>query len=262
MSRFSQRKKGLEILSNIEKRPDHYKIIHYSCESFCSNGFSPKIISIAIMDLGSRQINNFSINYYAELHNATKEELIEKYSEFEKELLSDFFKYLSNNLEYYWIHWNMDDSSYGFEALYNRYRVLGNEPTRISTEKIINLNFLIEEIYGYNYVADPRMKNLKELNQIHSRSFKSGSEEAELFEKNEFSQISMSTQSKVSLFSKFIDYMTDDRLKTQIPCTRFYGSWFVSVFYLFQEKPAFITLGWLVNIIIGAVLGSLFSKFF
>lgn len=65
--RLTLRKKGSDRIELIKKNRSDTLLIHYSCESFLnSNGRTPRIVSISIMDLETSQTNTFSIHLQAQ----------------------------------------------------------------------------------------------------------------------------------------------------------------------------------------------------
>ena len=46
----------------------------------------------------------------------------------QKEMLKDFYSYQKKHLNYEWVHWNMRNANFGFEAISNRFKILGGHP--------------------------------------------------------------------------------------------------------------------------------------
>ena len=102
-------------------------IIHYSCESFYEihEGRSPRITSIALRKLDSAQTISFSIHKVAEIKGVPLSGISKHYDSLEREMLQDFYRHLRNYQQVQYLHWNMRDSNYGFQAIEHRFRVLG-----------------------------------------------------------------------------------------------------------------------------------------
>ena len=68
LSRYAEHKQAKQKLNEIAAKLDNCLVIHYSCESFydIENDRTPRITSIAIMDLQSGQVTSFSIHKVAE----------------------------------------------------------------------------------------------------------------------------------------------------------------------------------------------------
>ena len=76
----------------------------------------------------------------------------------------------------------MRNVTFGFEHLEHRYRVLtGKEPPSILVEVRINLNDVLKARYGSDFVPDPKILALMELNGGKVQGFLSGKEESEAF---------------------------------------------------------------------------------
>ena len=49
----------------------------------------------------------------------------DRFDDVERKLLQDFYAFVRDRRDKYWIHWNMRNLTFGFEHLERRYRVLG-----------------------------------------------------------------------------------------------------------------------------------------
>ncbi len=215
------------LLESLLEQPDIVNVIHYACESFNDPGSenSPRITVIAIRNMGSGQTVTFSLDHEAELANISVSKIKENLDELERKMLCKFYGHVSMNRNYKWLHWNMRDTTYGFNALANRYRVLGKEPTEIPDALLFDLSHILVDIYGENYVGHSRMKTLLELNGRMNRDFLTGEEEAEAFAKEEYSQISKSTQRKTHEFEIIANRAREKSLKTENSLYGQYGLW-------------------------------------
>lgn len=130
--RAKERNSAISDLNKIFNAPEHSLLIHYSCESFYdrTNGTSPRITSIAVRNLKDAQTSSFSIHKIAEQKGLSKSRIERDYDNLEKEMLRDFFNYVKVHAKCLWIHWNMRDINYGFQAIEHRYRVLGGKGNR------------------------------------------------------------------------------------------------------------------------------------
>jgi hypothetical protein len=211
-----KRKQALSQLHSINDNPQHYIIIHYSCESFYDrpDGSSPRITSIAVRNLYSAQTTSFSIHQIAEINAVTPSCIPENYDRLEKTMLDNFYDYARRHEGHKWLHWNMRDINYGFPAIAHRYSVLGGNPETISEDKLIDLARLIISIYGPAYIKHPRLQNLIAKNGISDRDLLNGEDEAAAFEKGEYVKLHQSTLRKVDIMSSIIGRIADNSLKT------------------------------------------------
>jgi hypothetical protein len=204
-------------LKDVAKHPERFYIVHYSSQSLYDEGvegFSPRITSIAIMHVSTRQTVSFSIHAVAEEISISKELVQERYDDIERALLERFYTFVRDRREKYWIHWNMRNVVFGFEHLEHRYRVLTHsEPPSIPVEVRINLNDVLSDRYGSDYAKHPRMLNLMLLNGQRDVRFLEGSEEAEAFKRREFIRMHSSTIAKVEFFRHIIVLAEKGRLR-------------------------------------------------
>lgn len=109
----------------------------------------------------------------------------------------------------------MRNVTFGFEHLEHRYRVLTKrEPPSIPVEVRINLNDSLEDRYGLDYVANPRMLSLMNLNGPRIQGFLSGKAESEAFKSKDFIRMYASTIAKVGFFSHVISAAQRGKLTT------------------------------------------------
>jgi hypothetical protein len=204
-------------LKVIEQSPSDVFTIHYSSEGFKDKpeGYSPRISSIAIKNFESSQTYSFSIHHMAETEQISRNEIEKHYDKLERKMLDEFFDFLEKHKSCIFVHWNMRSASYGFQALYHRYRVLGGNPVMLDEGRFIDLAQTLRDIYGPNYIDHPRMQSLIELNEITKRDFLTGAEEAEAFAKKEYFRLHLSTLRKVDSFSDIIQRLQQGKLKTK-----------------------------------------------
>ncbi|WP_375393811.1 hypothetical protein [uncultured Sphingomonas sp.] len=137
-----------------------------------------------------------------------------RYDEIEKDLLIKFYNFARDRREKYWLHWNMRNVVFGFEHIEHRYRKLTKlEPPSITIEVRYNLNDALKSRYGDDYVADPRMASLMNLNGGKIQGFLTGAKEAEAFKAKDFIRMNTSTIAKVGFFSYVVSLAIKGRLK-------------------------------------------------
>ena len=187
----------------VKHGPENFYIIHYSCQSLYddNDALSPRITSIAITHFATEQTISFSTHAIAEELKIERDDVKSKFDAIEMQLLKNFFNFVRDRRDKYWIHWNMRNLSYGFEHLEHRYRVLGGtDAPVIPVERRLNLNDLLADRYGSGYAAHPKMKSLMEMNGGIHRHFLDGQEEVAAFQNNEFIRMHNSTLAKVGFF--------------------------------------------------------------
>ncbi|MDB5596056.1 MAG: hypothetical protein JWM36_3017 [Hyphomicrobiales bacterium] len=88
------------------------------------------------------------------------------YNELEKEMLEAFYQYIKLRTPKAYVHWNLRDKNYGFQAIEHRFRVLGGDPFIIEDDKKLDLSRLLIDLYGVAYIGHPRLEKLLEANSI------------------------------------------------------------------------------------------------
>ena len=216
--RLEQREKLLAKIEELDRKADTTLIIHYSCESFYDrpDGGTPRITSIAVSNLASGQTKSFSIHKIAEQEHIPIQGIDSHYDSLERKMLDEFFEFAHSNKPCSWVHWNMRDINYGFEAIEHRYKVLGQqlEHALFSEEKKFDLSRALGQIYGKKYISHPRLETLVDKNGISRTDFLSGAEEAEAFEKGEYVKLHQSTLRKSHVLSEIFQRVADRTLET------------------------------------------------
>jgi transcriptional regulator with XRE-family HTH domain len=252
LDRLKKRKKALSKLADIFNQSEHVVVVHYSCESFYDRpqGASPRITSIAALNLETRQARSFSIHQIAERTGVNYTEIESHYNELERRTLDEFYNYVNTHLDCIWLHWNMRNINYGFEAIAHRYKVLSGQPIEIHDSNLVDLSNLLIWIYGVKYIHHPRLPNLIEKNRISHREFLTGEEEARAFEDKDYVKLHQSTLRKVDILASIAERTADGSLKTIAKISDIYGGYFIA----FSE---FIKENWIIALIslISAILG-------
>lgn len=214
---FERRQKNIKLVKELFENPNQYIVIHYSCESFKKeNPTSPRITTIATRNLESGQTDLFSIHQIAERRHIPFEQVKEKYDDLEKEFLDNFYDYLQQKSSYKFIHWNMRDHNYGFQAIAHRYKILGGKKdTNISDDRKIDLSRILVGIYGVKYMGHPRLYNLIKYNEITDKDLLSGEEEAKAFDEGNYLALQQSTLRKVDCMCNILERINDKYLNTK-----------------------------------------------
>lgn len=217
-----KQREARRILADLFSNPSTTRVIHYSCESFDNRptGQSPRITSIAVRRLDSGQTKSFSIHAIAEERGVPLSAIASKYNSLEKEMLERFYSYLAQSSDARYLHWNMRDANYGFEAIEHRFRVLGGTPRLVQENQRYDLARLLQDLYGNEYLSNPKLEKLAEKNGMTMLNFLKGSVEAESFPRGEFVELHQSTLRKVDLISDIAERSYRRTLKTD-------ASWWV-----------------------------------
>ena len=210
-------KRAKEQLDGVFQPPEHTVVVHYSCESFYDrdeNPKSPRVTSIAVRNLDTGQTKSFSIHLIAE-RRGLLESIDQHYDQLEREMLENFFDAVRERSHCKWLHWNMRDANYGFEALENRLKTLGGSPVAaVAEEKRVDLSRILVSIFGVGYISHPRLESLMKHNSITARDFLTGKQEADAFEHKQFVKLHQSTLRKVDILANLASRAHAGDLKT------------------------------------------------
>lgn len=219
LTKFRRRKAARKAFENLDKRRDMYIILHYSCESFydIKDGRTPRVTSIAARCFTTGQTSSFSIHKSAEQLSVPLADIDQRYDELERHMLDEYFDFLKSRHGHCFIHWNMRDINYGFQAIEHRYKVLGGEPYRIDDSRKFDLARELISQFGPAYAphgTSGRLHSLMELNRITARDALTGQQEAHAFDAAEYVKLHQSTLRKVDVMSNILERVLDGTIKT------------------------------------------------
>lgn len=219
-----RRKTALKKLEEVFERPDKVLVIHYSCESFCKEEVSsPRITAISVRNLDSGQTISFTIYKEAETEKIQYDEINDHYNELELIMLNKFSEYIKQKNDHKWLHWNMRDENYGFQAIAHRHTILGGIPATVGDEMKIDLARLLISLYGVGYIGHPRLEKLIKRNHITDRNFLNGEQEADAFDNKDFLALQRSTLRKVDCMCNIIERVNNSSLKTNTTWLQLHG---------------------------------------
>jgi len=258
LRRIRTHRKAKNLINTFYDNDSHCLIIHYSCESFyeIKDGKTPRITSIAVRYLTTAQTKSFSIHKVAELKQIPVDQISENYDQLEKKMLKEFFEFVKEHKDYKWIHWNMRDINYGFEALKYRATILGAATFDIKDENKYDLARLLIDKYGKDYSSHPRLPSILEMNKISSKHWLNGDEEAKAFDEKEYVKLHQSTLAKVDVFENILKLTAEESLKTKAKLKNIYGISPQGLFELAKDNWIYS----LILIIISALIGAYFRK--
>lgn len=265
--RFDEREEGFKKLDKLRKDKNKTLIIHYSCESFFNlEGRTPRVTSICVKNRQSGETKAFSIHLQAQfnhidLNNTTKEEI----DRLEKDMLTDFGEYVKNHSTYNWVHWNMRNASYGFEAISNRSRIVGYDSIRIDDDLKFDLPDILGLIYTYKFVEhqpNGQLLNIAKLNAVSDRDALTGKEEADAFEQKDYLKLHMSTMRKVEMIDRILLELLKNTIKIKSKPTDVYGISFQGVISLVKDSPVLLLFWSIIIFIVGAAAEPVIQNIF
>lgn len=219
LTKFRRRRAARKSFEDLDKRRDMYIVLHYSCESFydIKDGRTPRVTSIAARHLTTGQTASFSIHKSAEQLGVPPGDISQRYDELEKLMLDEYFDFIKSRHGYGFIHWNMRDINYGFQAIEHRYKVLGGDPFTVDDSRKFDLARELINQFGPGYAPhgeSGRLHSLMELNRITARDALTGQQEADAFEAGEYVRLHQSTLRKVDVMANILERVLDGSIKT------------------------------------------------
>lgn len=219
LNKLRARREARHRFEEVNRKRDMFLVIHYSCESFydIKDGHTPRVTSLAVRNLSTGQTVSFSIHKSAEESHIPLSEIAANYDGLERRMLGEFFDFLRSRHGHHFVHWNMRDINYGFQAIEHRYKVLGGEPFVVDDSRKFDLARELIALYGVGYSPhgkSGRLHSLMEINHITAKDALTGAEEAKAFDDKEFVKLHQSTLRKVDVMANILERVFDGSLKT------------------------------------------------
>lgn len=251
LNKLRVRREARQRFDEVNKKRDMFLVLHYSCESFydIKDGRTPRVTSIAARNFSTGQTSSFSIHKSAEQSGVLPADITGKYDALERHMLDEYFDFLKSRHGYSFVHWNMRDINYGFQAIEHRYKVLGGVPFVVDDNRKFDLARELIALYGVGYAphgGSGRLHSLMSLNRITAKDVLTGAEEAKAFEDKEFVKLHQSTLRKVDVMSNILERVFDGSLKTNATWREIYGIHPAVIIELVSEH-------WIWSLVVGIV---------
>ncbi len=224
------------------------------------------VTSICVKNRGNNTTKTFSIHIQAQI---AKKELCcitdEDYDHIEKQMLKSFFAFLKTHSTHYWVHWNMRNASYGFEAISNRYRILGEHPKDIEDQFKVDLPEVLGKVYTYNFEnhkPDGQLLNLSNRNAVSTRDALKGKEEAEAFDNRDYLKLHMSTSRKVEIIDRILTLEEKGKLKVKASVFKIYGISPMGIFEMIRNNWILFLIWSVLIYLIGSAFEPVVQKYF
>lgn len=248
---YKRRRHALSLLKERIKDSNSTLIIHYSYASFQNENdeISPMITAIVVKSLDGNIYEHFGIHIEADLINCTKQEIKDYYPELELSMLEKYKDFLKMHQDTFWIHWDMVNINYGFQAIKHRYirlagELKGRDFYEVPSHKKVNLDSIIQQMYGDNYAPNPdKLHDLLLINNVKNQNkYLSLSQEENEFAKLNFKSVYDSVDFKTNLLLKFTKVL--ERKKLKIPNKNRYSN-FLDII----SHPLFHFIGWIATLL-------------
>ena len=180
-------------------------------------------------------------------------------------MLKDFSDFVKKHITYNWVHWNMRNSSYGFEAISNRYRILGGHLKDIEDQFKFDLPVILGSLYTYDFEKHKpkgQLLNLSFRNHISDRDALIGKDEATCFDNRDYLKLHMSTCRKVEIIDRILTLEEKNKLKVNASAIKIYGLTPLGIFEIVRNNWVLFLVWSIVVAVLGAVLEPVFQSIF
>jgi len=258
MGLLQNRKVAFKYIEKLTEDPSKVLVIHYSQSKPNDDDYadiSPLISSIVIKSLGEFE-THFSIYYEADKAHIPLDEIENSYRELELRVLRSFNEFVKKNKHCFWVHWDMKNIHFGFDAIKHRYEKVfeglkeEKDFEEIPENKKFNLRTILEDIYGEKFASKPdKLASLITLNNgnIPNNDYLNLNQEQSEFERKNYQAILKSVGCKVDFICKALKLLKNKKLRLANK-NRY------AIFVDIVTHPIFTFIGWLATIL-GLIAG-------
>lgn len=209
-----RRKAALAEIETAIAAKAHASVVHYACEGF--EKLEGRMAAIAVRNLGTGATTLFDVTSKLPAGVTPKSADPSELAQAELRMLEDFDTFLQGHPNHYWLHWNMRDATFGFDALQRRQRALGGSPGTLPAAQMrIDLGSRMFDLYGDRYAAPPsRLETLAARNGLGMASLISGAEQGELVTRGDYRRVERSLLNRVDLLYSIAIKAGENTLKT------------------------------------------------
>lgn len=181
--------------------------VHYATQSFFAAKDAPiEVSAVAFHFMSDSKTVSFS---RADAPKGSDSLAMEKF------VLESMKEILNKHPDVTFAHWNMNRAEFGFSAIEKRWAYISSEGIApAAPHNFVDVDQLVKEAFGKDYAPHPRLESVAKLNALDIRSFKTGKEEAELFDQEDWQSIGRSTASKVRIIAEILRGLLRGNLRT------------------------------------------------
>lgn len=206
-------------LARLFSAADSSFVIHYACQRLDQDERegSPRVTAVAVRNLASGEVTSYSIHAEAELLRLSPVQVLTRMNRLELLMLEKLFAFFGAHPHARFVHWNMRDEVYGFQALTLRYAVLGGPRQGMPGRERIDLARLLADMFGPDAGSALHLASLARYNGLPVQGFLHGKAEADAFEHGQYAAVKRSTLAKVRLISDILDLARAGTLRVNAP---------------------------------------------
>ena len=192
-------------------------VIHYACFAFQHTRAKlrpSRIVCIVVRNVQSNAVKCFSIHTIAKRENLSSRSKIKKrLDEFEGSVLEEFVDFMKANSDATFLHWNMRDSIFGFDALFERYEALtGIKPTFNLDPRTLDIKAALNAL-GWHYP----LLEAAERSGFHPMNHLDGSDEATYADQTKSEKVDPSVLEKSEMIRSLVLLQLDNKLDKGMP---------------------------------------------
>lgn len=210
----ARRKKALDEIRKAVTAAPHASVVHYACEDF--DRPDGRIAAIAVRNLETGATTLFDVTSKLPSGMTPKSAQSADLDLAERTMLAEFDAFVQGHPNHFWLHWNMRDALFGFDALQRRHRALSGAPGPSPAPHLrIDLASRMFDLYGDRYAAPPsRLETVAAKNGLSMVNLIGGLEQGRLITQGDYRRVERSLLNRVDILYSIAIKASDGTLKT------------------------------------------------
>ncbi len=133
-------------------------VVHYSSDPVVARrNQTPPVSAIVVQSVLSGTPLAFAAFTEAEASGVPPGQFLERFPQFEREMLRDFAEYTATHPEAVWVHWGLKEAFFGFDPLNQRAKFHRQQYHNIVPERRFDLAHHLAQRYGDDFAPHPRL---------------------------------------------------------------------------------------------------------
>lgn len=224
MGVLKERKIARKNLGSLVEDPSKVLCIHYSESQTYDDDYgniSPIITSIVIKSLDDTIDKQFAIHFEADKAGIPIDQIQDSYRELELRILKSYNDFVKRHKHCIWLHWDMKNIHFGFEAIRHRYEKIFeglDDYYEIPSFSKYSLFKILEGMYGEGFVkGTDKLRTLMTTNNsdVDLPQYLERQVESSEFESKNFKSVIDSVDCKVDFLKKAVKKLVDKKLLIQ-----------------------------------------------
>jgi hypothetical protein len=193
-------------------------VVHCSTEPLAADPVrTPRVFAVGLRHVVSGQVVTFAAHRTAEQQRMQISRQPRQLEKLEAASLQEFFAFLADRPCAVLLHWNMNGTRFGFEALAQRYRLhWGSPPVLPPPCQRFDLAAFLKRKFGGDYTDHPRLDSLVRLNGLIGAAYLDEEKAADAWRRGDWAGLEGSLVFKLGAIEALYRLLRENKLRTNL----------------------------------------------